>query len=238
MNSLNAGLKAILRRPGLLARRARRDESGAALVQFIVVLPVFVLIVIGLWAMFQVFSAQQTLCEAVWESSRYLQVEGPRFPDEDPYLYPEGWEQVAVDIINTELKSNANIPVGPLLPDDVEISPDAKPISPQDSQSVSADNVPNNWFFVQASTVISNPLAILVPGTAPGGGLKLTCKGTAFYEGAPVGPTNQNDDPKGDDCREPARFCTVGPPGQPTLTPTPCDPNDQNCGCAVCRPRR
>lgn len=237
MNGMIETLRAALHRPRLVVRRARRDESGAALVQFIVVLPVFVLIVIGLWAMFQVFSAQQTLCEAVWESSRYLQVEGPRLPD-DKYPYPDGWEALALGIINTELKSNANIPVGPLLPDDIVISPDQKPTSPQDSQAVVADNVPNNWFFVKASTVISNPLAILVPGTAPGGGLKLTCKGTAFYEGPPVGPTNQNDNPGGEDCKEPARFCTqVSPPGSPTLTPTTCPPGEQNC-CPVCRPRR
>lgn len=237
MNGLNGVLRTALRRTEALARRARRDDSGAALVQFVVVLPVFVLIVIGLWAMFQVFSAQQTLCEAVWESSRYLQVEGPRLPD-DQFSYPDGWEDLALGIINTELKSNANIPVGPLVVGDVVISPDAKPSSPEDSKAVSADNVPNNWFFVRASTVISNPLAVLVPGTAPGGGLKLTCKSTAFYEGPPTGPTNQSDNPGGEDCREPARFCTqVSPPGSPTLTPTACPPGEQNC-CPVCRPRR
>jgi hypothetical protein len=221
-------------RLGALAGRARRDEGGAALVQFIAVLPVFVLIVVGLWSMYQVFSAQQTLCDAVWESSRYLQVEGPRL-DENIYPYPAGWEQLAIGIINTELKSNAAIEIAPMLPGDVHISPDQKPVSPQESLEVTADNVLNNWFFVQARTHITNPLAIFVPGTGPGGTLNLTCKTTAFYEGPPVGPT---DEKPGQDCRQPNEECTpfADPPGGPTFTATDC-PRGERC-CPVCRPDR
>src|SRR6187551_2781641 len=109
--------------------RVRHDTTGAALVQFVVVLPVFVLIVVGLWSMYQVFSAQQTLCDAVWESSRYLQVEGPLL-DDNIYAYPDGWQNLALGIINTELKSNASVNLGPLIDGDVVISPPQKPHSP------------------------------------------------------------------------------------------------------------
>jgi hypothetical protein len=231
-------MNASLHAKGLLATlrhvlgRVRRENEGASLVQFIVVLPVFVLVVMGLWAMFQTFSAHQTLCEAVQEASRYLQVEGPLL-DENLYPYPAGWETLAIGIVNQELKSNAAIQVGPIAAGDLDISPDDPRTSPQDSQDVSAENVPNNWFFIRASTVITNPLAIFVPGTGPGGGLKLTCKGTGFFEGPPIAPTKQVE---GQKCDPPQGFCTRIPPG-PTWTPTACPDDDRQCGCAVCNPR-
>lgn len=216
-----------------MMRRWRRDEAGASLVQFIVVLPVFVLIVVGLWAMFQVYSAHQTLCEAVWEASRYLQVEGPYFPETIPY--PTGWEQEAIKIINTELKSNAAINIAPVAVGNVDISPDAVRRAPEDTTEVSADTVPDAWFFVKATTVITNPLALFVPGTGPGGALNLTCKGTGFFEGAPIGPTNPGEGQKCPDV-PPGVWCSPVPPG-PTPVPTECDPGDPYCGCPVCRPR-
>jgi hypothetical protein len=182
-----------------------------------------VLVVVGLWAMFQVYSAQQTLCEAVWQSTRYLQVEGP-WLDPDIYPYPDGWKPLAVNIINTELKSNAAIEIDPVDVGDVTITPPDARQAPQDTVDVSADNVANSWFFVQARTVITNPLAIFVPGTAPGGGLNLACKGTAFYEEPPLGPTNE----VGGNCPPPDVECTVAPPG-PTWTPTPCPKGDPCC---------
>ncbi len=211
------------------ATRWRADVAGASLVQFIVVLPVFVLVVVGLWSMFQVYSAQQTLCEAVWESSRYLQVEGPLL-DPDIYPYPHGWERMAVGIINTELRSNAAIEIGPLTEGDVSITPPDARQAPQNTIDVTAENVNNSWFFVQAKTVITNPLAIFVPGTAPGGGLNLTCKGTGFYEGPPLAPTKEQGGIR--PCPPPNERCTRPPPG-PTVTPTECA--DPPC-CPVCRP--
>jgi hypothetical protein len=35
----------------------------------------------------------------------------------------------------------------------------------------------------------------------------------------------------------PQQLCTRVPPGQPTITPTVCPPDDPFCGCPVCRPR-
>jgi len=213
-----------------LAGRWRRDEAGASLVQFIVVLPVLALVVIGLWSLYQVYSAQQILCESVWESSRYLQVEGPIL---DPvlYPYPGGWEQLALGIINTELKSSAAIKVPPVTIDQVEITPNTARMSPQEMSEVRWENVPNNWFFVRASTTISNPLAVFVEGAGPGGAVKLTCRGTGFFEGPPIGPTGGPGRPDRK-CPLPAMICTQAPPGEPP-TPTPCPPGELCC--PVCR---
>lgn len=228
LRSLLAGFGSLSRSSG----RWREDVAGASLVQFIVVLPVFVLIVVGLWAMYQVYSAQQTLCEAVWHSSRYLQVEGPLL-DTERYPYPDGWERLAVGIINTEITSNTAIEIKQLVEGDVIITPRDARQAPQNTIDVSADTVSNSWFFVQAKTVITNPLAIFVPGTGPGGALNLTCKGTAFYEGPPIGPTNEQGGVR--PCPPPNVECTRPPPG-PTVTPTACPPGEQCC--PVCRPDR
>jgi hypothetical protein len=208
-----------------------RDVQGAALVQFLTVLPVLVLVIIGIWALYGAYSAQQTLCEATWQATRYLTVEGPQLKDQD-YPYPAAWAQIATDIINTELKSSMTIPIKPIDVSQVEISPNTKPNSPQDMPEVRADNVPNNWFFVKASTTITNPLAVFVPGQGPDGTLALSCKRTGYFEGQPLSPTQgpaKGRKPPCKKCPIPKK-CTPGP--QPTV-----DPNStpEDCPCP-CRP--
>ena len=88
-----------------------RDLRGATVVQFAVVLPVLVLLFFGTWSLYTVYSAHQTLCEATWEASRYLQVESPMFPSPDDdttgeFCYTSGWENIAAQIINTSLVNN------------------------------------------------------------------------------------------------------------------------------------
>lgn len=215
-----------LARPGRLARRWRADLRGATLVQFAAVLPVFVLVVIGLWSLFIVYSAQQSLCEAVWEASRYLQVEGPVF--EDSVLYPQDWQDIALHIVNEELASNRVTKLGPLLPDDLEISPQSQRRSPQDMSEVTWDEVTNNWFFISAQAAITNPLGALVSGAGENNQLVIRCKGLGFFEGPPIGPTpgpqSANRPVK---CPPVPPICTVGPPPltpEPTLE-CPCRPH-------------
>jgi len=217
----------------LLFARWRDDRRGATLVQFIAVLPVFALIIIGMWSLFIAYSAQQTLCEAVWAASRYLQVEGPRMP-EDQYPYPTGWEDVATTIINSELKSNVVSSMYPIDRADVKVFPPNARMSPQDMSEVSPENVPNNWFFVRATRPITNPLGMFFPGKGEDGSLKIACQGGGFFEGPPIGPSPGPPKAPRGPCPQP-RQCTVGPPG-----PTPTDCIGPNCPtpdpCPVCVP--
>lgn len=221
-------------RPHLL-RRWQADVSGATLVQFVIVLPVFILIVLGVWNIYAVYAAHQTLCEAAAKSARYLQVEG-RLLDPDEYPYPDGWEVLAADMINSELKSSTLIKLAPLSPSQVAISPEIARMSPKDMSEVRSDRIPDYWFFVQAETVITNPLAIFMESDSSGT-LSLKCKESAYYEAEPIGPSPQPPKPPRSEC-PPVPPCggpTPGGPGRPTPSPTPCPPG-QTCQPTPCPP--
>lgn len=213
-----------------LFHRWRADRSGATLVQFIVVLPVFVVVIMGLYAVFTVMSSRDMLCQAAWEASRYLQVEGPHFPDGEPaYAYPDGWEAIAREIVNQELTSRTYASLYPV--DKVDISPDIHRSSPKDSLSVTAAEVDNGRFEVQVSKAITNPMGIML-GIDPGlEKINLTCRVGGFYEGPPVGPTDTGRGPTG--CDPPRLVCE--PNRGETSTPTP--RRDETRVCPTCRTR-
>ncbi len=198
--------------------------------QFTVVLPVFALLAIGLWALFTVYSAQQTLCEGVWQASRYLQVEGPQF-EQESMPYPAYWEDVAEEIIQTELYSNAMTEVKLK---DVTITPPQVRRQNKEMSEVTRENVEMDWFFVHATANITNPLAVFVEGAGEGNSLLLQCKATGFFESPPIGPTPGAAGPSlPGNCPPRPPICTSGPPPTEcvgcTETPVPT--------CPPCRPR-
>jgi hypothetical protein len=210
------------------------DRRGAAAVQFIAVLPVFALIVIGFWAFYSIYSARDALCDATDEAREYLQVEGPRFSED--ILYPDGWEGVAQQVLESELRSHQWYELVPVEPSDVYIWPDTARRSPEDMSEVSVDELQNNLFFVRVTKSITNPVAIFMPD-AEGNlrrTLQISCQSVGFFEGDPIGPT---PGPGGQRPRcPPVGPCTQGPPGG--NTPTPCE--GPNCTptpeCRVCNP--
>jgi hypothetical protein len=199
-----------LRRPGELLKAWREDRDGAALVQFIAILPVMALIIIGMWSMYQMYTVQQNLCEGVWQAARYLQVEGPYF--DEGVAYPSGWIPYAVEIINTELRSNVLFNDLEVKPEDVTIMPQAMRTPPQEQAESRADKVPDVWFFVRAAVDVPNPIAFLLPdqGEEPGT-LRIQCQKTAYYEVEPLRSTDISHSEK-----------TPHPPGlPPTIGPPP-----------------
>jgi len=222
-----------------LARRWQADLRGGSLVQFVAILPVLVLVVIGMWALFTVYSAQQTLCEAVYEASRYLQVEGPQFNQQggDPAgysSYPDEWELLATEIINEELRSNTMTRLGPITPDDVEITPPQMRRDAKEMDEITWENVEMDWFFIHAQATITNPLALWVDGRGEGNSLLIQCKGTGFFESPPIGPSpGPGQGGKPINCPPRPPICTPGPKPTdcPVCTPTPVPT------CLPCRPR-
>lgn len=220
-----------------LYRRWNADLRGASLVQFVVVLPIFVMIVFGLYGVFTVMSSRDTLCEATYEASRYLQVEGPQFSTDNPDFdeYPADWIRVATDIINQELASRTFTNLYPILASDVSIDPPNLRNSPKDTIEV-RDNpigvVENAWFTVKVTKTISNPLGTLL-GTDPGlSTIKLSCKSTGFFEGPPIGPTKPGQGGGGPNrCEEPVDRCRRCP----GCTPTTVDEGTPTV-CPICRP--
>jgi hypothetical protein len=204
------------------------DRRGAAAVQFIAVLPVFAIIVIGFWAFYGVYSTRDALCDATDEARDYLQVEGPRFPV-DTIIYPAGWEAEAQRIIESELRSHQWYDLLPVAQDEVYIWPEGERRAPQEMEEVSVEELRNNLFFVRVTKTVTNPVAIFMPdetGT-PRRTLTLTCQSTGFYEGNPIGPTGG---PGRRDCPRPRENCTPGP--EPTECTGPnCEPTPE---CPVC----
>lgn len=214
---------------GGIARRWRADVAGAAAVQFIVVLPIFIVVVFGLYGLFSVMSSRDILCESTYEAARYLQVEGPQFPDDPYYAFPDGWQREATDIINQELASRTLTDLYPVQLADVVIGSDAgKPDSPEDPVELASDwqnLVPRSMFWIKVTKSIANPLGMML-GTDPGlGQIKLTCTSTGFWEGPPIGPTNPADAGPGR-CPEPVNRCDPCPGCTATVvgrnTPTIC----------------
>lgn len=215
-----------------LAARWQDDRRGAALVQFVVVLPVFVLVAWGMYGLFTVMASRDTLCESAWEAARYLQVEAPHFPTDDlSYDYPEGWKRVAVEIMNEELLSRTHTNLYPIDPVDVDIQPPWKPRSPEDTMQVSRDEVINNRFEIKVSKTITNPLGTML-GVDPGlSKINLTCRSSGFFEGPPLEPTNSQRNQGKNRCEEPRDRC--GP--CPGCTPTVVGENTPTV-CPTCRP--
>lgn len=219
-----------LRHPRRLLSEWRQDRRGAAAVQFVAVLPLFLLLILGFWALFQLYSAQQTLCESVNRAQRYLQVEGPWLPED--VVYPDGWVPYATDIINSELKSNAMTPMQ-VGPQDIQFFPPDPRREPQEQSEVEF-TYKDAWFQLRATAEISGSLGALATlfDTEHSGVVRLTCQSTGFYEGPPLRSTdNARPGATRVNCPPIPPKCTAGPPptacvgpGCPTPDPCPCDP--------------
>ena len=91
-----------------------REQRGSALIQFVLVLPIFLIIIFGSFAVWRVISAKQSLASGTYQAARYLSVEGRflhYYPDEDDD--PDDWEDVARIIIANELKNNSLLSPSP-----------------------------------------------------------------------------------------------------------------------------
>jgi len=211
---------------GGLWRTWQEDQRGASAVQFIAVLPLFVLLTLGLWTLFMAYSAQQTLCEAAGRTASYLQEEGPWF--DEGVEYPTGWVPVAVDLVNSELKSNAMTPMQ-VKPEDVVFYPSLPRRAPQE-QDIVPYSVADAYFYLTVTADVTGTLGVLggfFDGAGADGKLRLSCRSTAFYEEPPLKSTDQAV-PGATECPE-VDDCTPGPPptqciGPACPTSPPCPP--------------
>jgi len=80
-----------------------RDERGDAIIQFVLVLPIFIILVFGSYEIWKLVHIKQTLEDATIEAARYLSVEGHYLDS-----FPADWESRARFIIAQEL---ANEPI-------------------------------------------------------------------------------------------------------------------------------
>lgn len=104
-------------------RRFITSERGDTIVQFVFVLPIFLILVFGSYEVWKVVHLKQALEGATIQAARYLSVEGPYLMKEPPG-YPLNWQQRAWEIIYTEL-SNEPLLQGAFDPNQLQVAIDA-----------------------------------------------------------------------------------------------------------------
>jgi hypothetical protein len=172
------------------------DQRGSTLIQFVLVLPLFLIMVFGSFAVWKVVSAKQSLVSGTYQVARYLSVEG-RYLDyyPDPDYYPDDWEDVARIIIVRELENNSLL--RPVPQPVISFGSPSPPQCPkQDAINDPVPHLENALFSVRAEITLPWPVRIpfLDPET-----ITLVEKRTSYIECEPI----------------------FGPRPTPTPTPTP-----------------
>jgi len=163
----------------------RLDQRGSALVEFVLVLPLFLILVFGSFAVWRIVSAKQSLASGTYQAARYLSVEGRWSPELDyPEGYPEKWEHAARIIIVRELENN---PLLRPLPEPVITFEPELPVRPRcPRERCMEDPVPcldDALFTIGAE--ITLPWTTRIPYLDPGT-ITLVEKRTSYIECEPI----------------------------------------------------
>jgi hypothetical protein len=175
------------------------EQRGSTLIQFVLVLPLFLVLIFGSFAVWKVVSAKQSLISGTYQAARYLSVEG-RYLD-----YPGDWEYAAWVIITRELENNSLL--RPLPQPGVSFEPPFRPRCPKaDAVNDPMPQLEDALFTIRAEITLPWPVHIpfLDPET-----ITLVEKRTSYIECEPIfGPA-------------PTPTPTSTPRPTPTPTPTP-----------------
>lgn len=175
-------------------------QRGSALIEFVLVLPLFLILIFGSFAVWKIVSAKQSLASGTYQAARYLSVEG-RFL----YYYPDDWEDVARIIITSELENNGLL--RPLPQPIISFEPSFRPRCPkEDAVNDPMPYLKDALFTVRAEITLPWPVRIpfLDPETET---ITLVEKRTSYIECKPI--------------FGPAPTLTPIPTPTPTPTPTP-----------------
>jgi hypothetical protein len=180
-------------------------QRGAVLIQFVLVLPLFIILIFGSFAVWKVVSAKQSLVSGTYQATRYLSVEG-RFLDyyPDPDDDPDDWEDVARIIIVSELENNSLL--RPVPQPIISFDRPSRPRCPKaDAVNDPMPQLEDALFTVQAEITLPWPVRIpfLDPET-----ITLVEKHTSYIECEPI-------------FVRPTPTPTPTPTPMPTPTPTP-----------------
>jgi hypothetical protein len=180
---------------GLEVRDWIRGQRGSTLIQFVLVLPLFLILIFGSFAVWKVVSAKQTLASGTYQAARYLSVEGR-------YLgYPGEWEYAAQVIIARELENNSLL--RPLPQPIISFGSPSKPKCPEEDCVNDPGPCLNRALFTVIAE-ISLPWPVRIPFLgSETETITLVERQTSYIECRPIfGPTPT-------------------PRPTPTLTPTP-----------------
>lgn len=164
-------------------QRLWQDRRGTTVIQFVLVLPIFLLLLIGSYELWRLVAVKQRLEAATVQATRYLMVEG-RFliPPHRSDAFPYEWENLAREIIVDQLAKESL--VGSALANAVVVRVETPthfaPVCPGGAFDNPMGHLRNAQFSVTAALPIPMPLHIPFLGLAEGIVLRETH--TAYVE--------------------------------------------------------
>lgn len=139
----------------------RTDDRGSTMIQFVLVLPVFLVLVFGSYELWKLVHLKQSLEAATIQAARYLSVEG-RFLDN----YPDDWQASAWTIIAREL-ANESLLRDEIASAELQVEVDSRlggrPDCPgEDSRRarLARRRAEQAQFFVRSRLQVSSPIRI------------------------------------------------------------------------------
>jgi len=138
------------------------DQRGSPLIEFVLVLPLFLILIFGSFVVWKIVSAKQSLASGTYQAARYLSVEGGDLdyaPDLDDD--PDDWQDAARVIIVRELENNSLLRPLPQLA--ITIEPPSRPECPRQrctEDRYAVDCLLDALFTVRAEITLPQPVRI------------------------------------------------------------------------------
>jgi hypothetical protein len=111
---------------GTVFDRLRRDNKGASLVTYVLILPLFILLIFGVQQVWKVMSVRQSLSLGVYQAVRGLSSEGGRWLPRSAADWELSATGLAQQVISDELERNGVVPDDYVLSTQVMIDPAAR----------------------------------------------------------------------------------------------------------------
>jgi len=111
---------------GTVFDRLRRDNRGASLVTYVLILPLIILLIFGIQEVWKVMSVRRSLSLGVYRAVRGLSSEGGRWLPRSAADWEFSVTTLAQQLISVELERNAALPDDYVLSTQVMIDPEAR----------------------------------------------------------------------------------------------------------------
>ena len=154
-----------------MLERLGRDRRGVTTIAYMLILPIFIVLVFGILEIWKVMVVRQSLYLGVYRAVRQLSAEGRMWQLGSAGQWEPAARERAFGIIDYELKRNALVPQGYTLRVQVVIEPEARG---QDLRQL-------GWFFTVRAEVMA-PCLVTLP-MLNFGNVTLVEKQVSYIEG-------------------------------------------------------
>jgi len=148
--------------------RLGRDRRGVTTIAYMLILPIFIVLVFGILEIWKVMAVKQSLYLGAYKAARVLSWEGRSYPSGDVWQWEARATERAKGIIHEELGRNALVPQGYTL--NVSVSVEA---------GRRGSTASLGWLFTVRAELTSPGLISLLGS----GGLTLVERQVSFIEG-------------------------------------------------------